>query len=489
MKKRRCSVFVAMLLVLWLPAAIYIYRLHGHRALQGYIAELRAKGEKVSFQELQAALSPVTDKATAELTNVVLRLGQPPFTNFGEFIFVAPGQAQTAWQLEAPSGMSLGVTNWEGARSRIVAKAAELAKLRQLLGRAAPNAGPRTNAFVAVTPFRSLRSAAQWLGCVALVHLRQNEKAEALADIQAVVEMANWHREEYSLVSQMTRAEIARIGVRLTWEALQATNGNDRQLLGLQRNWEEFEMLEGLERGLEGERSFGLEILRGLQNSDWRLEKTPWASLGRSKSDSPSTVNTFGSFHLRNVVENDLAFHLRHMQGVVGQARLLRANRPWHDVSESWRQLNLQMDRMTNSPFRVLFMLSMIATPDFSKAGRTAARVETERALAITAIALRRYELKHDQFAPSLAALRPEFLSVLPRDCMSGEPLQYRHNTDGTFALYSVGNDGKDDGGDAASINPSANPTLWDGRDVPWPITDLANGMETRGGRKGATTK
>ncbi len=31
---------------------------------------------------------------------------------------------------------------------------------------------------------------------------------------------------------------------------------------------------------------------------------------------------------------------------------------------------------------------------------------------------------------------------------MDGQPLRYRPNADGTFLLYSVGENGKDDGGD-----------------------------------------
>jgi hypothetical protein len=42
----------------------------------------------------------------------------------------------------------------------------------------------------------------------------------------------------------------------------------------------------------------------------------------------------------------------------------------------------------------------------------------------------------------------PEFLSSVPLDPVDGEPLRYRRNGDGTFLLYSVGENGVDDGGD-----------------------------------------
>jgi hypothetical protein len=63
----------------------------------------------------------------------------------------------------------------------------------------------------------------------------------------------------------------------------------------------------------------------------------------------------------------------------------------------------------------------------------------------------------------------PEFLPALPFDYMSGRPLCYRLNTTG-FLLYSVGEDGRDDGGDPKS--PSGTKLgLWEGRDALWPST------------------
>jgi hypothetical protein len=68
--------------------------------------------------------------------------------------------------------------------------------------------------------------------------------------------------------------------------------------------------------------------------------------------------------------------------------------------------------------------------------------------VAITAIALKRYELRHHQLPATLDELTPGLLKAVPIDCMDGQPLRYRSRVDGTFLLYSVGEDGKDDGGD-----------------------------------------
>ena len=76
--------------------------------------------------------------------------------------------------------------------------------------------------------------------------------------------------------------------------------------------------------------------------------------------------------------------------------------------------------------------------------------MENERRMAVTAIALERFRLRHGEYPAQLAGLVPAFLPKAPIDLMDGKPLRYRRKDDGTFLLYSVGEDGKDDEGDSS---------------------------------------
>ena len=109
-----------------------------------------------------------------------------------------------------------------------------------------------------------------------------------------------------------------------------------------------------------------------------------------------------------------------------------------------------------------------MAIPNFQKAAITGVRAETERQLTIAAIALKRYQLHYGKAPPELAALVPEFVASAPNDCMSGKALGYRLEDDGTFVLYSVGEDGHDDGGDPKSASVGKF-DLWESRDAVWP--------------------
>lgn len=67
--------------------------------------------------------------------------------------------------------------------------------------------------------------------------------------------------------------------------------------------------------------------------------------------------------------------------------------------------------------------------------------------LATVACALERYRLAQGEFPATLDALVPKFMSRLPDDIVTGEPLKYRRTGPGAFVLYSVGFDKVDDGG------------------------------------------
>jgi hypothetical protein len=99
------------------------------------------------------------------------------------------------------------------------------------------------------------------------------------------------------------------------------------------------------------------------------------------------------------------------------------------------------------------------SSPILARSLNRAIKAEAVKTIVVTAIALKRYHLKHTQYPASLSALVPEFLSSVPHDPIDGQPLRYRLNPDGTFLLYSIGDDGKDGGGDVTLLSPR--PVYW----------------------------
>jgi len=84
--------------------------------------------------------------------------------------------------------------------------------------------------------------------------------------------------------------------------------------------------------------------------------------------------------------------------------------------------------------------------PDFNHLRFLSARCQTQNVLLLTAMALRAYFLDHKAYPDNLNALVPQYLPAIPTDPFGTGPLRYRQSGS-SYVLYSIGPDGRDDGG------------------------------------------
>jgi hypothetical protein len=98
-----------------------------------------------------------------------------------------------------------------------------------------------------------------------------------------------------------------------------------------------------------------------------------------------------------------------------------------------------------------LFVL--VFKPSFRRYQEYEDRAEqTERILQV-AFGLAAYQRDHGKYPDKLDALVPDYLAKVPTDLFSGQAMIYR-TTDAGYLLYSVGVNGKDDGGRASRDEP-----------------------------------
>jgi hypothetical protein len=158
--------------------------------------------------------------------------------------------------------------------------------------------------------------------------------------------------------------------------------------------------------------------------------------------------------------------YLKHVQNSLQTVRRLRLGTAWAVVEQQINPNALRLEAVLSNPMtRYRYVLSGVLMPNYIKAGRTCIRNETQRWLTITAIALERCRLRDGRFPTELDALVPQLLCILPIDPMSPKPLRYRHNGDGNFTLYSVGDDGRDGGGDPHAGSGTSKFGQWEGKD------------------------
>jgi len=262
----------------------------------------------------------------------------------------------------------------------------------------------------------------------------------------------------------MTRIGLIDAGMELTWQALQAPDWSADQLLELQRRWQTLDALDALKRCLVGQRADCLEMLSAIAEHQPR-------SYAKASGAQYATITMERLKRLldETLMDRDLLFRIRQTQAQIEIVTSLQTNRAWKDADLGLRKLDVDLAQVSHLPQRWLFSLSVSSTPDMKPVFQQAARAETERRLTLVAIGLKRYRLKYGRLPPNLESFGGDYLPVAPRDYMSTRALNYQARGDGTFLLYSIGTDGKDNGGDPTPTVANAKPGLWEGRDAVWP--------------------
>ena len=95
----------------------------------------------------------------------------------------------------------------------------------------------------------------------------------------------------------------------------------------------------------------------------------------------------------------------------------------------------------------ILHPLSCTLLPSLTRSFEMNLRAQAEIRAARIAMAVERFRLDHKQFPASLEQLVPVYMDKVPADPFDQQPMRYRVTAE-KIAIYSVGEDLKDDGGD-----------------------------------------
>lgn len=460
---------VAVAIVTW-----FIARSPDTSKLAAYKAELRAKGEKLTWAELGYPRSLETGNAMNRLLAGISRLGPSSFQpwQFDLMQFATAGQARVAWQARLPPRTIFGTNQLTWSELAVEFEPASVAfeQIRTALTNPPARffSNPEDMFDGPKPPFIQLRNAAQWLASDLVLALQANQKARALSDVVALAQLAQVHREDPMLVSQMIRVAITGLGLVATWEALQKHGWSEPDLVAMQHAWQEVDLLATYELALLGERAFGDWGFARERNHDpdfpWPDNQGPRSTMSEALQES--IVRPYWRMHM----DADELFMLRHFQRSLESIRRLRGNGVWSDARRDFDATAAELTAALGHPIkRYRYVLSGLMIPNTTRATVTVVRNETQRRLTLAALALERHRVRHGKYPADLNALVPEFLPAAPLDLMSGRPFGYRLNDNGTFTLYSVGEDGRDDGGDPQPASATNRFELWHGRDTVWP--------------------
>jgi hypothetical protein len=263
----------------------------------------------------------------------------------------------------------------------------------------------------------------QVLALHAAAELAASRSDQALEDVHLMFRLEEGLKEEPILMSQLVRYTSTAILLKPIAEGLAERRWSDAQLRALEEQLGQTDLLGSTVQALYGER----DIIVNPFFSSGIMKLLGWGRLEQ--------INVNRAF--QEVLLPRINLAAREINPAVGHA------------------CDLAMSNYTQGGRVTRFIhhriMAALLTPTVFPTVRHAAVAQTEVDLLTVACALERYRLAQGAYPDQLEALAPRFIASLPHDIINGQPLKYRRAANGKFVLYSVGWNGKDDGGVTAT--------------------------------------
>lgn len=315
----------------------------------------------------------------------------------------------------------------------------------------------RTNSINRDNPFGTPFASFQFIRALiiaqsshACARLATNQPQEALFDTLAGLKLARGLSEapDPMLVETMIGTVTAGIALQPVWEGLQKRAWNDADLVLLGRELSRTDLVDSLDRSIHLERVA----------SSLMLDRLTWRNAVDSEIKAAHMVPFCLFFPTGWIQQNKLRLNqwsdrVRDTLASRGSAGFLHK---LQHIDDGYEKLG--------GPFAPYTMLVATILPAHMKITQNVLQKQTFLTLALTACALERHWLAHGRYPETLPELVPTYIDKVPVDLIDGQPLRYRRTDDGKFLLYSLGLDGKDDGG---KLSASEKPE--DAGDWAWP--------------------
>lgn len=447
--KRKSVKLAVALLALIVAGIAYIVWLRPDE-LSRWKEQMRARGEKFSLAEVAPKFAQEKLDWGNQLPPVVSGICSQPVPPSGVelMISVTPGYAVPAWQRRFAYVTGRANHTWASLAEQMASSADAFHQLHELLrnippGSLADYSDPAK--LPAGLNLVTVRRAAQSLSLAALNDLNRGSLPSALTNVHALLGLTRALDEGGLLVEHMIGVAIAGLAVGATWEALQTRGWEDAQLAELDAAWERMELTRRMRAGFEVERAWATELFqRARTNSSGPSAFTGGSSGGGVERFLDDQVVT--PLWQKAWSKQDELFYHRSMQPVGEGIRDAVTNRSWQRVQARLASVGAGLTNLSALD-EIRYRFSAAVIPNWTKALQALFRQESKIQMARAAIAIKRHQLKYGRAPESLAKLVPEFLRETPVDYMTGRPLLFACNADGSFALYSAGDNGRDDDG------------------------------------------
>ena len=450
----------------------------GKTAWERYSDEARARGVKMSLQELLPAPIPDAENFAAvplfanlfsedeevrkkaagafelpphEPTLRIASFGDPTRTDLAgwQASFVKSGDLPAA-------GPDPAADVLRGLDHRFGPALAELAEAERRPGAVFPVKWE--NSFAVQLPHLDLiHRAGRVHGLRLAAHLAQRNPAAAYAEFRGMLRLCRALEKEPTLIDGLVRVSILQFAAGLVAEGVLTSAWDSVHLQKIEADLSEIDMLADALFAFACERAAMNDALESERSG-----KSPFTGAQYGLGSDPTR-----EMLLRAVpkIPGWISVNQTAMNRFYDQfpARIDSAAARFRDTGSTTAELEM-MDRSILQQH--IYVLYRTMAP--SIAPLETKFLYTHTVLQITALAgaLERHRLAEGAYPETLEALTPKYVAGLPHDVISGASFLYRRTGDGRFLLYGVGMNGTDDGGESGTKKRGSDHLDWAWR---WP--------------------
>jgi hypothetical protein len=285
-----------------------------------------------------------------------------------------------------------------------------------------------------------------------LRHAQAGDMRPALTSCRAALNAARSVGDEPLIISQLVRTACDAVACQSAERALSQGEAPADELLALQRLLQHEAAFPALLVATRGERAMIHETLDALESGG--------SSLGQVLGNEPRPARlrkwAFG-WYLRDRFRADHPRVLALMTRRIREVQL-----PPHEQAAAEQAFEAEVRALPPDEAPATRTL----LPAVEKLGAAERRRLANVRSMIAVVAAERYRLEHGAWPESLDRLVPAEMTEVPLDPFDGKPLRYRR-TAGGVVVYSVGEEGKDDGG---QVRPEEHTQP---KDVGWRLWDV----------------
>ncbi|MFZ2640688.1 MAG: hypothetical protein WA117_06840 [Verrucomicrobiia bacterium] len=307
------------------------------------------------------------------------------------------------------------------------------------------------------TPHVSLIQSAGWLlRNDAILHCENGDSETATRDILAIFRLADTIREEPLLIPFLVRITNVGMAVGVMERLLNRVPLADNQLERLSAATAKTEDSQALTRAFIGDRCLATDGFTAAGSEDYVKSIVDFNHVFGDPVPLWERVFFRGAFVFCRISGQRELDHLKYLDLMMEAAEASRIDYP-----DRLRRLNAIREKAEKLPFYLIG--SRVSVPSVLIAAVRDARSIALGRIVLAALAVERFRNDAHRLPESLAELAPRYLNTVPIDPFDGKPVRYKlfAAPKRGYVVYSVGEDGKDDGGAGKSKRgPSSEPDI-----------------------------